>query len=128
MKKAKKSDYWRDVLKQWQASGLPQRQFCLRHSIDGNKFSRWKHVFKKLEQQHQGQPSSPTAEAYLKAIAVSDSATQSTPAFIPIKIKQNSNPDTKIILQLGKHAKIEANIKLTQQHLLDLFKIMEVAL
>lgn len=34
--------YWREMISQWQQSGLSQAAFCRRHTLQTQQFSKWK--------------------------------------------------------------------------------------
>lgn len=37
-----RQQYWRQMISQWQQSGLSQAAFCRRHTLQTQQFSRWK--------------------------------------------------------------------------------------
>jgi len=45
----RKREHWKRHIKSWQASGLPQRQYCRHHNLSYHQFVYWKKRFVQTE-------------------------------------------------------------------------------
>lgn len=91
-----KTQHWQNIIDQWHASGLTQRQFCAEHNIKISSFGYWS---KKLRQ----------SQSELE---------QKSSGFIPVTV--SPVPSASLTIQLGS-----VSIQCSLSQLADILTVLE---